>query len=86
MASGLTDSGQLFEVQTGAGLTQQVQSVIEQLGAGSSVQVLQVFHWDLWLDVHYAQDERCVLDLGRGAEGLRVLTGPSLVHRHSSII
>lgn len=65
MASGLTDSGQLFEVQTGAGLTQQVQSVIEQLGAGSSVQVLQVFHRDLWLYVHYAQDERLVLDLGR---------------------
>lgn len=59
----LTDGGQLLEVQAGAGLTQQIQPVVEQLGAGSRVQVLQLLHRDLGLHVDDAQDERCVLDL-----------------------
>lgn len=37
--------------------------MVEQLRAGSCVQVLQMFHWDLRLHVHNAQDERCVLNL-----------------------
>lgn len=58
-----TNSGELLEVQAGAGLTQQVQTMVEQLGAGSRVQVLQLLHGDLWLHVHNAEDERRVLDL-----------------------
>ena len=37
--------------------------MIQQLGAGRCVQVLQMFHWDLRLHVHDAQDERRVLNL-----------------------
>lgn len=59
----LTDGGQLLEVQAGAGLTQQIQPVVEQLGAGGRVQVLQLLHRDLGLHVDDAQDERRVLDL-----------------------
>jgi len=61
----LTDCGELLEVQAGAGLAQQVQPVVEQLGAGHRVQVLQVLHGDLRLHVHDAQDERRVLHLDR---------------------
>ena len=38
--------------------------MVEQLGAGSRVEVLQLLDGDLWLHVDDAQDERCVLDLG----------------------
>lgn len=58
-----TNGGKLFKVQAGAGLTQQVQTMIEQLGAGSCVQVFQLLHWNLGLNVHNAQDERRVLNL-----------------------
>ena len=37
--------------------------MVEQLGAGSRVQVLQLLHGDLGLHVHDAQDERRVLNL-----------------------
>lgn len=37
--------------------------MVEELGAGSSVQVLQLLYWDFWLHVNDAQDERRVLDL-----------------------
>lgn len=50
-------------MQAGAGLAQQVQAVVQQLGAGSRVQVLQLLHRDLRLHVHDAQDEGRVLDL-----------------------
>lgn len=50
-------------MQAGIGLTQQIQTVVEQLRAGSCVQVLQLLHWDLRLHIHDAQDERRVLDL-----------------------
>lgn len=53
-------------MQAGAGLTQQVQAVVQQLGAGSRVQVLQLLHRDLRLHVHDAQDERRVLNLRKG--------------------
>lgn len=67
-ASGrLTDCSELLKVQAGAGLPQQVQAVVEQLGAGSRVQVLQLLHRDLRLHVHDAQDEGGVLNL-RGEE------------------
>lgn len=44
--------------------------MVEQFGAGSCVQVLQLFHWDFRLHIHDAQDERCVLNLeeNTGAE------------------
>lgn len=50
-------------MQAGAGLTQQVQAMVQELGAGSRVQVLQLFDRDLRLDVDDAQDERRVLNL-----------------------
>lgn len=50
-------------MQAGIGLTQQIQTMVEQLRAGSRVQVLQLLHWDLRLHVHNAQDEGRVLDL-----------------------
>lgn len=53
----LTDGSQLFEVEAGAGLAQQVESVVQELTAGGCVQVLQLLHRDLGLNVHYAQDE-----------------------------
>lgn len=53
----LTDCGKLFKVQTRARLTQEVQTMVQQLGAGSCVQVLQLLHWDLWLHIHDAQDK-----------------------------
>lgn len=59
----LTDGSQLFEVQAGAGLTQQVESVVQELTAGGCVQVLQLLHGNLRLNIHYAQDKRCVLNL-----------------------
>lgn len=67
----LTDGGQLLEVQAGAGLTQQIQPVVEQLGAGSRVQVLQLLDRDLGLHVDDAQDERRVLDLQGGESEIR---------------
>ena len=63
---GRTNGGQLSEVQAGAGLAQQVEPVVEQLGAWGRVQVLQLLDGDLWLNVHDAQDERCVLHLQSG--------------------
>lgn len=59
----LTHGSELFEVQAGAGLTQQVEPVVQELTAGSCVQVLQLLHRDLGLNVHYAQDEWRVLHL-----------------------
>lgn len=59
----LTHGSELFEVQAGAGLTQQVEPVVQELTAGSCVQVLQLLHGDLGLNVHYAQDEWRVLHL-----------------------
>lgn len=59
----LTHGSELFEVQAGAGLAQQVESVVQELTAGGCVQVLQLLHGDLGLNVHYAQDERRVLHL-----------------------
>lgn len=67
----LTDGGQLLEVQAGAGLAQQIQPVVEQLGAGSRVQVLQLLDRDLGLHVDDAQDERRVLDLQGGESEIR---------------
>ena len=63
---GHTDGGQLSEVQAGAGLAQQVQPVVEQLGARGCVQVLQLLDGDLRLNIHDAQDERRVLYLQSG--------------------
>lgn len=66
VASGLrllTHGSELFEVQAGAGLAQQVEPVVQELTAGGCVQVLQLLHGDLRLNVHYAQDERCILHL-----------------------
>lgn len=37
--------------------------MVQQLGAGSRVQVLQLLHWDLWLNVNDAEDEGRVLNL-----------------------
>lgn len=37
--------------------------MVQQLGAGSCVQVLQLLHWDLRLHIDDAQDKRCVLNL-----------------------
>lgn len=59
----LTHGSELFEVQAGAGLAQQVEPVVQELTAGGRVQVLQLLHGDLGLNVHYAQDERRVLHL-----------------------
>ncbi len=42
--------------------------MVQQLGAGSCVQVLQLLHWDLRLHIHDAQDERRVLDLENKTE------------------
>lgn len=44
--------------------------MVQQLGAGSCVQVLQLLHRDLRLHVDDAQDKRCVLNLEdkKGAE------------------
>ena len=38
--------------------------MVEQLGAGSRVEVLQLLDRDLWLHIDDAQDERRVLHLG----------------------
>lgn len=37
--------------------------MVQQLRAGRRVQVLQLLHWYLRLDVHDAQNKGCVLDL-----------------------
>lgn len=50
-------------MEAGAGLTQQVQTMVQELGAGCGVQMFELLHRNFWLHVHDAQDERRVLDL-----------------------
>lgn len=68
----LTHSSELFEVQAGAGLAQQVESVVQKLIARCCVQVLQLLHGDLRLNVHNAQDERRILHLHSTVRKMKV--------------
>lgn len=50
-------------MQAGVGLAQQIQSVIQELAAGDSVEVLQLLNWYFWLYHHDTQNKGRVLDL-----------------------
>jgi len=50
-------------VEAGAGLPQQIQTVVQEFAAGCRVQIFQLLHRDLWLNINYAQNKRSVLNL-----------------------
>lgn len=50
-------------MQAGIGLAQQIQSVIQELAAGDSVEILQLLNRYFWLYHHNTQNKGCVLDL-----------------------
>lgn len=58
-----TQGGQLFEVEASTRLAQEVQPVVQQLAAGNSIEVLQLFDRYFWLYHHNTENEGSILDL-----------------------
>ncbi len=50
-------------MEAGAGLSQQIQAVVQEFAARGRVHIFQLLHRDLRLNINYTQYKRSVLNL-----------------------